>query len=111
MGSLEKYRDVIRRILMEYVNIPLGRTDLRHYPVFDQENDRYLVIVSGWEGPRRVHSIVIQLDIIDGKIWLQCDNTDTVVADELERAGVSKNEIVLGFKPPSVRPLTDYAVA
>jgi hypothetical protein len=53
----------------------------------------------------------MHLDIIDGRIWIQCDNTDFVVAHDLERAGVPKKDIVLGFQPPEVRPLTEYAVA
>ena len=30
---------------------------------------------------------------------------------ELEEAGVPKHDIVLGFRHPDVRPLTEYAVA
>jgi hypothetical protein len=111
MDTVEKYRGIIRRVLMDYVNLPVNQGDLRYLPVFDREHDRYLVIVTGWNGPRRLHNIVIQLDIIAGKIWLQCDNTDAVVAHDLERAGVPKKDIVLGFQPPEVRPLTEYAVA
>jgi hypothetical protein len=108
MGSLESYRNIIRRILTEYASIPYSHGKMHSMPVFDNENDRYLVVTIGWDGPRRVHHIVIQLDIIDGK---KCDNTDAVVAHDLEHAGVPKKDIVLGFQPPEVRPLTEYAVA
>ena len=110
MGSLESYRAIIRRVLTEYASIRYSHGNMRSMPVFDSENDRYLVVTIGWDGPRRVHHIVIQLDIIDGKIWIQCDNTDAVVAHDLEQAGVPKKDIVLGFQPPEVRPLTEYAV-
>lgn len=111
MDTVDNLRSVVRRILMEFVNLSHGRGDVRYLPVFDREHDRYLVIVTGWDGPRHVHQILLQLDIIAGKIWLQCDNTDAVVARDLERAGVPKSDIVLGFQPPEVRPLTEYAVA
>ncbi len=111
MDPLDRYREIIRRVLTEYASIQHSHSNTRDETVFDGENDRYLMISIGWDGNKRVHHIVIQLDIIDGKIWLQCDNTDAVVAHDLERAGVSKKEIVLGFKPPEVRPLTEYAVA
>lgn len=111
MDTVIKYRSIAREILMEFVKLSPGHNDLRYLPVFDREHDRYLVIVMGWDGPRHVHQILIQLDIIDGKIWLQCDNTDAVVAHDLEHAGVPKKDIVLGFQPPEVRPLTEYAVA
>ena len=111
MDHLDHYREIIRRILSEYATIRHHRGTTRYETVFDREKDRYLMISTGWEGKRREHRIVIQLDIINGKIWLQCDNTDAVIADDLERAGVSKQEIVLGFQPPEVRPLTEYALA
>ena len=55
--------------------------------------------------------IVAHFDIIDGRIWAQADNTNIGIVRELEAAGVPKHDIVLGFRHPDVRPLTDYAVA
>ena len=111
MDSVERYRKIIREILLEYAAIPCSHGHFEEWPVFDSEHDRYLLVTFGWDGPRRVHHVMIQLDIIAGKIWIQCDNTDAVVAHDLERAGVPKSDIVLGFQPPEVRPLTEYAVA
>jgi len=111
MDTLNNYRSIVRRVLTEYANIPYSRGDMRHMVVFDEEHDRYLLLTLGWDGPRSAYGVVMHLDIIDGKIWIQCDNTDAVVAHDLERAGVPKKDIVLGFQPPDVRPLTEYAVA
>jgi hypothetical protein len=112
MGTTEKYRIVVRRVLMDFLDcVGPSKGECEYQPVFDSEHDRYLVIAIGWVGPERHHDIVIQLDIINGKIWLQCDNTNVVIAHDLERAGVPKHDIVLGFHHPDVRPLTEYAVA
>jgi hypothetical protein len=111
MDSLTKYRDIIQKILTDYAAIPFPHGGLRDELVFDREQDRYMLITTGWNGPRRVHNIVIHLDIIAGKIWIQADNTDAVIARDLEKAGVPKSDIVLGFRHPNVRPLTEYAVA
>jgi XisI protein len=82
----------------------------RHHDVL-RRGKRDHVIAEGWDGEERVHFIVAHLEIIDGKIWIQADNTDVVIARELEAAGVPKTDIVLGFRPPSIRPLTEYAAA
>lgn len=37
--------------------------------------------------------------------------TEHGLARELEETGVPKSDIVLGFQPPDVRPLTGYAEA
>ena len=59
----------------------------------------------------RVHSCLVHIDLINEKIWIQQDNTEEGVATELVRAGIPKDQIVLGFRPPEVRQYTDYAVA
>ena len=69
--------------------------------------NRYLV---GSDGAR-YHGCVAAWEIINGKIWIQDDNTDYGVALDLERLGVPKSDIVLGFHPPEVRPHTEYAAA
>lgn len=48
--------------------------------------------------------------MIDGKIWVQYDGTEEGVATELVDAGVPKVDIVLGFRHPSVRQYTEFAV-
>lgn len=54
---------------------------------------------------------MIHIEIIDGKVWIQRDWTEEVVAGELVEAGIPKIDIVLGFKPPEIRPYTEFAVA
>jgi hypothetical protein len=45
------------------------------------------------------------------QIWIQRDGTEHGIATDLLDAGVPKEHIVLGFKPPEVRKYTDFAVA
>ena len=47
----------------------------------------------------------------NGKIWLMENNTDIRIAEELVKLGVPRQDIVLGFQPPSLRSMTDYAIA
>jgi uncharacterized iron-regulated membrane protein len=109
--KLEKYRTIARKVIMDYINIGSSHDQITREPVIDPERDHYQVMVIGWQGARRVHSSVIHLDIIDGKIWIQHDSTDWPVADALIEAGVPQEDIVLGFHPADVRPLTGFAVA
>lgn len=64
----------------------------------------------GWDGHKRVHAPLIHVDIIDGKVWIQHDGTSRPVADELVARGIPREDVVLGFHPPDVRPFTDYGV-
>ena len=111
MDSLVRYREIICRVLTELANFDHSRHGLSSRTVFDRPNDIYLVVTTGWDGMRRVDHIVAHFDIIDGKIWAQADNTNLGLVREIEEAGIQKHDIVLGFRHPDVRPLTEYAVA
>jgi XisI protein len=108
--KLTKYRDIARSVVMEYASHRLSHGDIQTEPVIDTERDHYEVIHVGWDSRGfRVHSSVIHLDIIDGKVWIQHDSTDWPVADALMEAGVPKEDIVLGFHPVEVREYTGFA--
>ena len=111
MDSVARYREIICRVLTDLASISHSQPGLTSRTVFDRDHDSYLVVTTGWDGLRRVDQIIAHLDIIDGKIWAQADNTNIGIVRELEEAGVPKHDIVLGFRHPDVRPLTDYAVA
>lgn len=112
MDKLTRYRQIVRDALTPIAQRPYSAPSIIHEAVFDETNDRYLVMTIGWEGgTRRLHHCLIQLDIIDGKIWIQRDGTEDGIAYELEDAGVPKSDIVLAFHPEHVRPHTGYAVA
>ncbi len=112
MDKAARYRDIARRVVTEYASYKLSYGDITTEAVIDEANDHYLVTHVGWDNKgRRVYSSVIHLDLIGGKLWIQQDSTDWCVADALLEAGVPKTDIVLGFQPAEVRPLTEFAVA
>ena len=49
---------------------------------------------------------VIHIDIRDGKVWIEYNGTDAEIGAELVAAGIPKEDIVLGFQPAEIRPLT-----
>jgi hypothetical protein len=110
MDKVERYRDVVSRIVKEYASFKPSNGQIDTEAIIDREKDHYEVMHVGWDGVRRVHGCVIHVDIIDGKIWIQYDGTNRSVAEELVAAGVPREDIVLGFQPPRVRQYTDFAV-
>ena len=48
---------------------------------------------------------------VEGKFWIQRDGTEYSIAQELLDAGVQKDRIVLAFRSPEMRRMTDFAVA
>jgi XisI protein len=79
--------------------------------VVDQQNDRYLLVEVGWQHGRRIYGILLHIDIIDQKLWIQQDGTEEGIADELVALGIPKQQIVLGFKPIDRRKVTGFAIS
>ena len=111
MDTLEKDRRIIETILSVHAAIPYAFSDVQREVVFDRSHDSYLLVINGWEGWKRVHGVIVHVDIIDGKFWVQRDGTEDGIATKLLESGIPKERIVLAFRPPSVRQHTEFAVA
>jgi hypothetical protein len=111
MDTLTQYRKIIKEVLETYTKIPYSHGEIVCQSVFDENTDRYLLVTLGWDKNKRIHGCLIHLDIINGKIWVQRDETEDGVTYELMAAGIPKDSIVLGFHPADVRPHTGYAIA
>ena len=111
MDQATNYHRIVRRIMDEFANYLPHIEGLELEKVYDESQGHYELLLVGWEGHRRTHGIMLHLDIRDGKIWIQHDGTSAGVADDLLKAGVPKEKIVLAFHPPYKRPMTGFAVA
>ena len=112
MDKLERYRQIIREALTPYALLRFSNPGIVNEAVFDMEQDRYLIVTTGWEGKdKRIYFNLVHLDIINGKVWIQRDGTEEGVGYALEAAGIPKEDIVPAFHPENVRIHTGYAVA
>lgn len=106
------YQDIIIALLEEYAAIPSSYpTTLKDELIIDTERNHFQLLTIGWENNQFVHEAIFHLDIIDGKIWIQQNNSEAKLTDELLERGVPKSDIVLGFQHPSVRGYSGFAVA
>ena len=112
MDSLNHYRQIIRAVITDYANLRYAHGEVERVVVFDDDHDRYLLMIEGWEDSyTRVHGCLIHVEIRNGKIWIQRDGTEDGIAPDLVAAGVPKDHIVLGFRSEEARQYTEYAAA
>lgn len=110
MDKLTRYRKIVRQLVEEYAGHEVSIGDVDSYPLIDPDHDHYVAMQTGWVNRHRVHGAFLHLDVIDGKVWIQFNGTDQLIADELVAAGIPKDDIVLGDKPADVRQHTGFAV-
>lgn len=109
MDKLVRYRQYVQDILRSHVDE--NDSPVTTQVLFDTERDHYQLAHVGWaDSFDRVYGILVHVDIIGDKIWIQRDKTEIGVATELIDYGVDKKDIVLGFQSPHKRQFTEFAV-
>ncbi len=113
MEKLAEYRNLIKQLLTEYAE----RINRQPTPgieaelVFDEKRDHYMLFKVGWWPQGRVHGATVYVRLRNGKFWIETDWLENGIGTDLLEAGVPKTDIVLGFQPPEMRPLAEFAVA
>ena len=110
MDTIAQYRQHIKTILSEHARL-VWDNSIKAETIFDTEQNRYQLVYVGWRNSKRVYGVILHLDIIDNKIWIQQDGTEIGIANTLVELGVPKENIVLAFDPPNLRQYTDFAVS
>lgn len=112
MERIAKYQQIILDYLREYAETFTGApAQVDTMVIADKEQHHYLLLRVGWQGKKFIHFCLFHFDIKDGKIWIQQNETEELIGDELVKRGVKREEIVLGFQPEHVRPHTGFAAA
>src|SRR5437016_4887163 len=110
MDKLNRYREIVGRIIEEYASYKPSHGHIDTEAIIDRDHDHYEVMHIGWDGVRRVHGAVVHVDIQDGKVWVQYDGTNRPIAEEMVAAGIPREDIVLAFHPAELRHHTGFAV-
>jgi len=113
MDKLTTYRNLIQRLLTEYAALVNRQPTpgVETLCIFDEERDHYLLVTVGWAQNHRVRNTTLYVRLRDGKFWIEEDWTEEGIAMDLLHAGVPKDDIVLAFQPPEMRPLIEFATA
>jgi hypothetical protein len=113
MDKRAGYRASIERILTEYAAIVARQSTpgVETLLAFAEERDQYLWLQVGWPERGRLHGTTVHIRLRDEKIWIEQDWTEDGVATDLLRAGVPRDDIVLAFHEPELRPTPEAVMA
>lgn len=111
MGRVGKYKAIIQRILAEHLESTPDEENVEAMAIQDEHGGHYMFVEAGWQYPHRIYNVVFHIRLKDDKIWIEQDWTEHGIARELLAAGISKDDIELGFQPPQVRPHIEWEIA
>lgn len=95
------YQHCIKQLLSAYES--LKTPDAEVELIFDDERMRYLAVWVGWQKQKRVHQCAIHIDIVEGQIIIQCNDTEELLDETLMEMGVPKDAICLAMIPQDFR--------
>ena len=98
MDRINEYSQIVCDFLKDFI-----KYDVNAQLIFDTDRDRYLVMHNEWRNESRIYGCAMQLDIIDGQIWIQQNSTEIYIDRELIQRGIDPKDIILGFRSPSIR--------
>ena len=101
--TVEDYKRCVKQLLSAYESLHTERSQVDL--LFDDERMHYMAVRVGWANRKRLHLCLVHIDICDDMIVIQCNNTEDLIATELEEMGIPRHKISLGFLPPEVRML------
>jgi hypothetical protein len=113
MDTLTKknLEEAVIKVLEDYLDFLGHDPDSNIELIIDKNKAHYLLVEIGWQNDRRIYGSLIHIDIINNKIWIQQDGTEEGIANDLVKEGISPQQIVLAFKTPERRKITDFAVS
>lgn len=113
MDKIAEYKVIVKEVIAEVAGDDLDPKDeIKTQVIKDDAGGHYLVFSNGWRKEQRVYGCYLHIDVTDdGKVWLQHDGTDEMVAQMLMDKGIPKSDIVLAFYAPFRRADTGFAAA
>lgn len=114
MDKVTKYQQFMHSLMKEYYD---WYSQIGSHPnvdltmICDDTNGQYQLLKIGWRGEHRVRNQIFHIRLKNDKFWIEEDWTEEGIGTELMRLGVPREDIVLAYNPPEVRPYTDFAVA
>ena len=117
MESLNPKYSHHQRILTEYLEALAEaknrnpQAPLAYQVLTDLPRGHFQLSRLGWHERRFHFQVLLHMDLAnDGKVWLQQNNTDILIGEELVARGIAASDIVVGFRPEYLREGTGYAV-
>ena len=96
-----QYRDIIKQTLTQYADLVAKQAEpkIETLVAFDDAHNQFLWLQVGWDKRHRVYGTTLHVRLQNDKIWIEQDWTEDGIATDLLRAGVPREDIVLGFHP------------
>jgi ribosomal protein S4E len=99
MDTTTNDRQIVKQTILKYAQFRPSHGHIRLDAVFDEPQDRYLLMQVGWDRKRRISGDIIYITLHDGKVYIEYDGIEHGIYDDLVSQGIPEERIILAFQP------------
>ncbi|MDJ1169607.1 element excision factor XisI family protein [Roseofilum sp. BLCC_M154] len=92
-------RDKVKQVISQYGRLTPSHGQIRLDTVFDETQDRYALMQTGWSQGCRVRGNLIYITLENERIYVEYDGLEQGITQDLLDLGVPSEQIVLAFLP------------
>lgn len=101
MDTNTSNREIVKDVISKYARLQPSHGDIRLDTVFDEQQDNYALMQSGWDRGVRVRGNLIYVTLRDDKVYIEYDGTENGISDELIKRGIPEDKIIFAFLSPA----------
>lgn len=97
MDQTVSYAEILTKVVRAEEQYQPSFAPIKIVPVCDASSGQFLLLMIGWEGPRRVDRILFHAQLLDGQVYLETDGTEEGLSSLLIEAGIRAEDILSGL--------------
>ena len=94
MGTTMSYADILTKVMRDEEQFQPSFVPVKIAPVCDPASGQFLLVAVGWEGRRRVDSILFHAQLIDRQVIIERDMAEEGLKQALIEAGIREEDIL-----------------
>ena len=91
-------REIVKQVILKYAQLRPSHGQIRLDTVFDETQNRYLLMQVGWDNKQRISGDIIYITLHDGKVYLEYDGIEHGIYEDLVNQGIEEERIILAFQ-------------
>ena len=103
METLTTLQQAVLQVLALPATAAYPMPNVRETLIRDDEHGRFLVVRNGWHQGTDYYAVIQDVEVRDGQIIINQNNTEHDLAEELYAAGVAPGCVVLATVAPEQR--------
>lgn len=99
MDTPAQHAEIVKQVIQRYAQLRPSHGDIRLDTVFDDRQNRYALMQTGWDRGRRVRGNLIYVTLEGNQVYIEYDGMESGITQDLVAKGIQREQIILAYLP------------